>query len=62
MPQHIMQSFKLKSMVTAPLVVTSVAANGSIGTNRFDVFKYVDPLIGTMDGGKHVEQQRDFRY
>lgn len=62
MPQHIMQSFKLKSMVTAPIVVTSVIANGSVGANNFDVFKYVDPLVGTMNGGKHVEWQRVFRY
>lgn len=54
-PQHIMQSFKLKSILTAPLVVTSVIVNGSLKADTFDVFKYVDPLIGTMDGGKHIE-------
>lgn len=50
--QTVMAHLRLKSMTLAPLVVSSVVVNGAVNTRTFDVFKYVDPLIGTMDGGR----------
>lgn len=38
----------LVAITAAGAVVTS----GTVGKHDFDVFNYVDPLIGTSNGGK----------
>jgi hypothetical protein len=47
----IMKLFGHKSLGT--LAVASQIANGLEAKNGFDVFKYVDPLIGTSNGGEN---------
>lgn len=45
-----LEQFRLKSLVTLPLVISTLASLDP--ENRpFDVLKYVDPLIGTINGG-----------
>jgi hypothetical protein len=46
-----MKLFGHKSLGT--LAVASQIANGLEAKNGFDVFKYVDPLIGTSNGGEN---------
>ena len=50
-PQTAMQQFRLKSLATFPIVVSALAANSTLENRPFDVFRYVDPLIGTINGG-----------
>jgi hypothetical protein len=46
-----MQPIKLKSLIGVPLIVSSLAASSGLEKREFDVFDYVDPLIGTINGG-----------
>jgi hypothetical protein len=51
-----MKVFSTKSV--GALALAAQAVNGVETTSGFDVFKYVDPLIGTANGGKiHSPQE-----
>ena len=50
--EEVMQPFKLKSLVSAPLIVSSLVASSGVQRKEFDVFDYIDPLIGTINGGE----------
>jgi hypothetical protein len=43
--------FNVKTLLGISYAIGSVAVNGGVEKQAFDVFDYVDPLIGTMDGG-----------
>lgn len=42
-----------KNLSTVALVATQVVLGAEVEKTTFDVFKYIDPLIGTSEGG-HV--------
>ena len=50
--EEVMQTLKLKTLVGAPLVLSSLAATSGGERKEFDVFDYIDPLIGTINGGR----------
>lgn len=50
--QAVMQPFKLKSIIGVPLIVSSLAASSAMTSQEFNALHYIDPLIGTMNGGK----------
>jgi len=43
--------FSVKTLLGISYAMGSVAVNGGVEKQAFDVLDYVDPLIGTMDGG-----------
>ena len=43
--------FNVKTLLGISYAIGSVTVNGGVEKQAFDVFDYVDPLIGTMDGG-----------
>lgn len=49
-----MQPLSVKRLVQIPLIAASTVAisDGHVKDAKFDVFKYVDPLIGTLSGGE----------
>ncbi|KAF8858207.1 hypothetical protein BDZ45DRAFT_403710 [Acephala macrosclerotiorum] len=47
-----MQNFKMQALV-AIVAAGTISTSASVGKRSFDVFDYVDPLIGTSSGG-HV--------
>lgn len=47
----LMKVFSTKSV--GALALAAQAVNSAETTNGFDVFKYVDPLIGTSNGGEN---------
>ena len=49
----VMRRFSCKQWVAVALHV-SAAVNASMEKRDFDVFDYVDPLIGTASGGKKL--------
>jgi len=46
-----MRLFTPKNWSTLALA-TQIVVGVEVGENNFDVFQYVDPLIGTSEGGK----------
>ena len=45
------------SQSVGALALAAQAVNAAEAVNGFDVFKYVDPLIGTSNGGEHQRLQ-----
>ena len=51
----LMKLFSFQS--AAALAFAAQSVNVAEAKNGFDVFKYVDPLIGTSNGGEHQRLQ-----
>lgn len=50
--EEVLQPFKLKYLIGVPLIVSSLTASSEFENRAFDVFDFIDPLIGTINGGK----------
>lgn len=46
------RSFSVQTLAISPVVVSSVLNGTGTSNHHFDVFKYVNPLIGTINDGR----------